>query len=76
MLAFVILDSPSNSTSASAGSGSVLDMQTVTLADGKVHYTKYLDNFPFPFYVVLQDISKLPSTLAGLMRQWFELKSF
>jgi midasin (ATPase involved in ribosome maturation) len=33
----------------------------------------YMDNFPFPFYVILRDIDALPSVLGDALRQWFEL---
>lgn len=35
----------------------------------------YLDSFPFPFYIILRDITSLPSVLSDAMRQWFELAS-
>jgi midasin len=66
LLAFIILDSPH---------ASVLDMQAVSFVGGQPSFTKYLDSFPFPFYIVLQDLSALPSTLAHLLRQWFELSA-
>jgi midasin len=66
LLAFIILDNPA---------ASVLDMQAVSFAGGQPSFTKYLDSFPFPFYVVLQDLPALPSTLAGLLRQWIELSA-
>ncbi|KAK9809153.1 hypothetical protein WJX72_010301 [[Myrmecia] bisecta] len=66
MLAFIILDNPASS---------LLDMQTVTFAAGKPHFAKYIDTFPFPYYIVLRDIAALPATLAGLLRQWFQLSA-
>ena len=33
----------------------------------------YLDVFPFPFYIVLREITALPMVLAQALRQWFEL---
>lgn len=33
----------------------------------------YMDEFPFPFYVILRDINALPETLSDALRQWFEL---
>jgi len=33
----------------------------------------YLDDYPFPYYVVLKDIAKLPEVLSDALRQWFEL---
>jgi hypothetical protein len=32
-------------------------------------FTKYLDSFPFPYYIVLKNIEALPRTLADLLRQ-------
>ena len=54
---------------------SLLDMQSVSFASGKPAFTKYMDSFPFPYYALVQNISSLPSTLADLIRQWFEVTS-
>lgn len=37
--------------------------------DDKLTESKYMDNFPFPFYIILKDIESLPRTLADLLRQ-------
>lgn len=66
LLAFIVLDNPTSS---------VLDMQSVSFAQGKPVLSKYIDSFPFPLYIVLRDIAALPSTLADLLRQWFELSN-
>eukprot|EP00967_Tisochrysis_lutea_P141843 scaffold261167_cov16-Tisochrysis_lutea.AAC.1 len=43
------------------GSGSsLLDMQTVSFVGGKPVFRKYMDDFPFPYYVLLRDIGALP----------------
>ena len=63
---FIVLDSADNS---------LLDMQTVSFVGGKPVFNKYMDTFPFPFYIVLRDIASLPRTLADLLRQWFEISS-
>ena len=49
--------------------------QTVSFVGGKPVFARYMDSFPFPFYIVLRDTAALPRTLADLMRQWFELSS-
>lgn len=33
----------------------------------------YMEEFPFPFYVILRDVNALPETLSDALRQWFEL---
>jgi midasin len=32
-----------------------------------------MDNFPFPFYIVIQQLDGLSETLAEALKQWFEL---
>jgi midasin len=34
---------------------------------------EYLDSFPFPFYIILQDVNALPAVVSDALRQWFEL---
>ncbi|KAF6262490.1 hypothetical protein COO60DRAFT_1699221 [Scenedesmus sp. NREL 46B-D3] len=68
--------SSSSGRGGSAGKGSsLLDMQSVRFVDGKPVFERYLDSFPFPYYIVLRDIAALPATLADLLRQWFELNA-
>jgi len=64
LLAFLVLDNPQES---------ILDMQSVSFSNGAPSFSKYLDAFPFPYYILLRDIEALPRTLADLLRQWFEL---
>ena len=45
----------------------------MSFSNGAPVFSKYIDTFPFPFYIVLQDLASLPRTLADLLRQWFEL---
>lgn len=35
--------------------------------------TPYLQDFPFPFYAVVQDGAALPRILSDVIRQWIEL---
>jgi midasin len=66
-IVFVIVDNPDNKHS-------ILDIQQpVFEAGNKVQFVKYMDNFPFPFYLILRDLSSLPSVLSDALRQWFEL---
>lgn len=64
LVTFIILDNPKSS---------LLDLSTVSFVDGKPNFSKYLDDFPFPLYIVLQDTMALPRTLADLLRQWFQI---
>ncbi|KAK4348719.1 hypothetical protein RND71_031474 [Anisodus tanguticus] len=60
MVAFLVVDSLQKS---------ILDLEEATFQGGEVKLSKYLDSFPFPYYVVLRNIEALPRTLADLLRQ-------
>lgn len=61
-------------TAAVRNDSSILELQTITInREGKPVRSSYMDTFPFPNYIVLQDINALPSILADALRQWFEL---
>jgi midasin len=44
-------------------------------ATGGVKLSRYLDSYPFPYYVVLRDVQALPEVMADALKQWFELLS-
>ncbi|CAD2215297.1 hypothetical protein, conserved [Angomonas deanei] len=54
-------------------SKSVLDMQIVEFSGNKVIRKPYMEDFPFPYYVIVRDIDHLPEIVSDAMRQWFEL---
>jgi midasin len=64
LVVFIILDTKAES---------VMQLQSVSFEDGKPVFKRYLDHFPFPYYLVLQDIIHLPQLLADLLRQWLQL---
>lgn len=84
MIVFIVLDSlhsnvVSNSTSskdADANPNSILTMTKAEFknVDGKMEMQlqKYLDSFPFEYYVVLRNVEALPEVLAGTLKQFFE----
>jgi midasin len=65
---FLILDNPQNNQS-------IFDITSVDFKDGKAIKKNYMDDFPFPFYIVLRDIKNMPLVLGESLRQWFELVS-
>ncbi|KPI85510.1 hypothetical protein ABL78_5430 [Leptomonas seymouri] len=54
-------------------SRSVLDMQIVSFSGMSVVRRPYMEDFPFPYYLIIRDIHNLPDIIADAMRQWFEL---
>ena len=55
-------------------SKSIFDINAVTYdAQGRCKVTSYLEDFPFPFYAVIQDLDSLPQLFSDVLRQWFEM---
>lgn len=71
MLVFIIMDD-----SSTKKGDSVLELKEakfVTEADGnsRVVIERYLDTFPFQYYLIVHNLEDLPGALAGLLRTWF-----
>ncbi len=69
MIVFVIVD-------ALRKEESILDMSQAVFesdaaGDTKLKIKRYLDSFPFPYYVVVGNVKELPGVLAQALRQWF-----
>jgi midasin len=51
---------------------SILDLQSAVFTpEGKIVRYKYMEQFPFRYYLVVRDVRELPGVLAGALRQWF-----
>ncbi|PFH53375.1 hypothetical protein AMATHDRAFT_1433 [Amanita thiersii Skay4041] len=77
MVVFIIVDSlHSQVGTQSAGQNSILHMDKAEykFVDGRMELQlqKYLDTFPFEYYVVLRNVEALPGVLAGTLKQFFE----
>ncbi|CAE6520032.1 unnamed protein product [Rhizoctonia solani] len=75
MVVFVVVDAPARDGNASQESSIVSMLQpTIKMVNGKmdIQMERYLDTFPFRYFVVLRDVDALPSVLAGTLRQFFE----
>jgi midasin len=68
LLCFVIVD-------AAGTKDSIYDLQSVSYPNGKLSITRWMDAFPFPYYVVLRELQLLPRVLSDALRQWFALAS-
>ncbi|KAG0149859.1 hypothetical protein CROQUDRAFT_39244 [Cronartium quercuum f. sp. fusiforme G11] len=69
-------DGDGHQTSAPETS-SIVSMNTVSYAlgsDGQMvlQMERYLDTFPFDYYIILRDVEALPHVLSGTLRQFFE----
>jgi len=56
-----------------AAGRSVFDLRAVSYENGQCNVVPYLQDFPFPYYVVVQDLQALPAILGDVLKQWFEL---
>ncbi|KAJ2819508.1 AAA ATPase midasin [Coemansia erecta] len=81
MTVFIVLD---RSAIASAGADvdpekdSIMNTKRVSFVRGdsggyEIKEERYIDTFPFKYYVVLRDIHGLPTVLAETLRQYFSL---
>ena len=69
MIVFVIVD-------ALLKGESIVDMSEAVFepdesGETKLKIKRYLEGFPFPYYVVVGDVKDLPGVLAQALRQWF-----
>ncbi|KAM5539433.1 hypothetical protein V8D89_006885 [Ganoderma adspersum] len=78
MVVFIVLDSLHSKTAGAAGKNenSILSMNQVAykMVDGRMdlQVERYLDTFPFEYYVVLRNVEALPDVLSGTLKQFFE----
>lgn len=87
MVVFIVIDSLHSNAVAASGDGgkgkmeggvqnSILSMNQVAykMVDGKMELQmhRYLDSFPFEYYVVLRNVEALPEVLSGTLKQFFE----
>lgn len=71
MIVFIIVD-------ASKGN-SILDLTQASFepdaesgtGEMKLKMKRYLEGFPFPYYLVVRDVRELPAVLATALKQWF-----
>ena len=51
-----------------------INLQSVNYINGQISLTKYLDDFPFLYYIIVKNLQSLPEIIS-VVRQWFELLS-
>jgi midasin len=69
---FIMLDQCVPSADGAAAQPSILSEKSVAFVAGKPVITAAIDSFPFPYYLIVSDLSQLPQRLADALRQWFE----
>ena len=54
---------------------SILNMKEVSFVNGKPKIKHFIEDYPFPYYLVVEDLAALPEILGDALRQWFEMLS-
>ncbi|CAF3764108.1 unnamed protein product [Adineta steineri] len=67
-IVFVILDNINHEKSTS-----IFQINEAIFNGDKVEFRSYLDSFPFPYYLVIQNLEMLPRALIDVLRQFLEL---
>eukprot|EP00934_Nitzschia_sp_Nitz4_P000670 Nitzschia sp. Nitz4//scaffold122_size67431//7852//24798//NITZ4_006082-RA/size67431-snap-gene-0.19-mRNA-1//1//CDS//3329534394//670//frame0 len=52
---------------------SIVNMKEVSFEKGKPVVKRFIEDYPFPYYLVLEDMTTLPEVLGDALRQWFEM---
>lgn len=52
---------------------SIVNMKEVTFENGKPNVKSFIEDYPFPYYIVLDDVTSLPEVLGDALKQWFEM---
>ena len=78
MIVFVVIDAGAAQQAQRQASAkqSILDLQSAEFGkddkgEMQLKMVKYLDTFPFRYYLIVRDVQELPGVLAGALRQWF-----
>lgn len=54
---------------------SILSIKSAVIGkDGRFTFKRYMDDFPFEYYLIVRDVAELSSILADVLRQYFEQK--
>ena len=73
MLMVMIIVEGEENGSSSKSSESILNMKEVSFVNGKPQIKHFIEDYPFPYYLVDADLAALPEILGDCLRQWFEM---
>ncbi|ANQ06647.1 Uncharacterized protein PCOAH_00007910 [Plasmodium coatneyi] len=51
---------------------SIFNLKQTFYKDNKLHIVPYLHDFPFPYFVVVNDVNEIPTLMCDIIRQWFQ----
>lgn len=73
LMVMIIVEGEEKGSSSSKGNDSILTMKEVSFVNGKPKIKHFIEDYPFPYYLVVADLTALPEILGDCLRQWFEI---
>lgn len=71
MVVFIIVDAVKGSSILDLSQASFEPDAESGTGEMKLKMKRYLEGFPFPYYLVVRDVRELPAVLATALKQWF-----
>ncbi|KAL3469611.1 hypothetical protein BJX99DRAFT_265026 [Aspergillus californicus] len=71
MIVFIIVDALKGNSILDLSQASFEPDTDSTTGEMKLKMKRYLEGFPFPYYLVVRDVRELPAVLATALKQWF-----
>jgi midasin len=68
LIVMIMIDKESEGTRAG-----VRSVKRVKYVKGKPTLVHYLEDYPFPYYVMVRDVESIPEVLTDALRQWFQM---
>lgn len=72
LMVMIIVEGEENGSSIKS-SESILNMKEVSFLNGKPKIKHFIEDYPFPYYLVVANLAALPEILGDCLRQWFEM---
>ena len=72
LLAMIIVE-PVDEKRKGKNTHSIVNMKEVSFEKGKPIVKRFIEDYPFPYYMILDDMQALPEVLGDALRQWFEM---
>ncbi|KAK2756745.1 AAA ATPase midasin [Arachnomyces sp. PD_36] len=71
MIVFIIVDATKGNSILNLTQASFEPDEASGTGEMKLKMKRYLEGFPFPYYLVVSDVRELPAVLAMALKQWF-----
>jgi midasin len=71
MIVFIIVDAVKGSSILDLTQASFEPDENSVTGEMKLKIKRYLEDFPFPYYLVVRDVHELPAFLSMALKQWF-----